>query len=250
MEAVLILFGFLYGATLGSFYNVVGLRIPKKESIVNPPSHCTTCNRRLTLIDLVPIFSYIFLRGKCRTCHSKISPIYMTTEIATGVLFAFAVWKVGLTTELGVALLLISLLAIITVSDIAYMVISDKVLLFFLPCLIVARVFSPLDPWWSSVLGAVFGFGFLLLIAIFSNGGMGGGDIKLFFLIGWVLGFVHTAMALILSAVIGLVLGVIILSINKKERKTPIPFGPSIAIATILVYFYGDIMLNWYKSLF
>ena len=106
MEIAYSIFFFIFGIVFGSFYNVVGLRVPKKESIVSPPSHCTSCQRRLTALDLVPIFSYIFLRGKCRTCGVKISPIYMATELLTGVLFAFSYWKLGFSAELVVALFL------------------------------------------------------------------------------------------------------------------------------------------------
>ncbi len=235
---------------MGSFYNVVGLRIPKKESIVSPPSHCTACNRRLTIIDLVPVLSYIGLRGKCRTCGGKISPIYMVTELVTGLLFAFATWHIGLEAELAVALLFISLLVIINVSDIAYMLIPDKILLFFLPFLIIARMFAPLDPWWYSLVGAVIGFSILLAIAVVSKGGMGGGDIKLFFLIGYVIGPIATLMTLFFASFIGMIVGIIVLKVRGQGRKTPVPFGPSIAAAAIIVYFYGQPILDWYWGLF
>lgn len=250
MEIVYASFALLFGLVFGSFFNVVGLRVPKKESIVHPPSHCTSCERRLTPIDLIPVFSYLFLGGKCRTCGSKISPIYMITELVTGLLFAFAVWKIGITVELIVALLFISLLGIIVVSDIAYMLIPDKVLLFFLPLLIIGRIVSPLEPWWDSLLGAVVGFGILFLIALISKGGMGGGDIKLFFLIGLVLGTIQTLLTLFIASVIGMIVGIIVLKVSGKGRKTPVPFGPSIAAAAIIVYFYGETIVNAYMGLF
>ena len=179
---------FIYGLVFGSFFNVVGLRVPKGESIVKPPSHCTVCDRNLTVKDLVPVFSYVFLKGKCRGCGTKIHWMYPVMELATGLLFAFAYSQLGFSIELVVALLFISMLVIITVSDIAYMLIPDKILLFFLVPLVVVRIFSPLNPWWDSIVGAVIGFGILFLIAVLSKGGMGGGDIKLFFVIGIVLG--------------------------------------------------------------
>lgn len=250
MEVVYTVFALLFGLVFGSFFNVVGLRVPKKESIVTPPSHCTSCNRQLTALDLIPVLSYLFLRGKCRRCGAKISPIYMVTELVTGLLFAFAVWKLGITFEMAVAILFISLLAIIVVSDIAYMLIPDKVLLFFLPFIVLGRVFSPLEPWWDSLLGAVVGFGVLLLIAVISKGGMGGGDIKLFFLIGLVLGTIPTLMTLFFASVIGMIVGIIVLKVSGKGRKTPVPFGPSIAAAAIIVYFYGEVIITWYMGLF
>lgn len=250
MEIVYTVFAGIFGLVFGSFYNVVGLRIPKKESIVTPPSHCVSCNRRLSAIDLIPFFSYVFLRGKCRTCGAKVSPIYAITELATGMLFAFATWKLGVTWELLVALLFISLLVIINVSDIAYMLIPDKILLFFLPLLIIGRIVSPLDPWWDSIVGAAVGFGLLLLIAVVSKGGMGGGDIKLFLLIGLVLGTVDTFVTLFLASIIGMIAGIIVLKIKGKGRKTPVPFGPSIVVAAIVVYFYGQQLMDMYLNLF
>jgi leader peptidase (prepilin peptidase)/N-methyltransferase len=249
MEILYTILFFIYGLIFGSFFNVVGLRVPKNESIVTPPSHCTICDRRLTFKDLVPVFSFVFLKGKCRGCGTKINWIYPVMELTTGVLFAFAFWKIGLSFELIVAILFITMLVIITVSDLAYMLIPDKVLLFFGVLLIIARAFSPLDPWWDSIIGAVGGFGILLLIAILSKGGMGGGDIKLFAVLGLVLGFIPTLLTLFLAAFIGAIVGVIHLRRSKQGRKTPIPFGPSIALAAIIVYFYGTQMLDWYTNL-
>lgn len=240
----------IFGTVFGSFFNVIGLRIPKKESIISPGSHCTNCQRQLTIFDLIPVISYALLRGKCRGCGVRFSPIYMITELLTGGLFAFAFWKIGWQPELVVALLFISLLMIINVSDIAYMIIPDKVLLFFLPLFILTRAFVPLEPWWDSVLGAIIGFGILLFIAVVSKGGMGGGDIKLFFVIGFVFGTVQTLLTLFLAAIIGMVVGIVILKIKNKGRKTPVPFGPSISLAAIIVYFYGELILQWYGSFF
>lgn len=240
------IFLFLFGLVFGSFYNVVGLRVPQKESIVQPPSHCTKCQRQLTALDLVPVLSYVFFGGKCRSCGNKIAWIYPVMELLTGLLFAFAYWQLGWSIEFIVALFFISLLVIIVVSDIAYMLIPNKVLLFFLPFLVIGRVLSPLTPWWDCAVGAVVGFGILYSIAVISNGGMGGGDIKLFFLIGLVLGTMHTLLTLFIAAVIGMIVGLVVLTKNKQGRKTPIPFGPSIALAAIIVYFYGDSLIDWY----
>ncbi|MFD1927294.1 prepilin peptidase [Sporosarcina siberiensis] len=250
MEYMYILMFFLYGIVFGSFFNVVGLRVPKKESIVSPPSHCTVCSRNLGVLDLVPVFSYVFLRGKCRKCKTEISFIYPSMEFLTGVLFAFSYYMLGFSMELIVALLFISLLIIITVSDIAYMLIPDKVLLPFAVVLLGLRLLVPLSPWWDSLLGAVIGFGVLYLIAVVSKGGMGGGDIKLFFVIGLVLGTLNTLLTLFLAALIGSIIGLIILKRSGKGRKTPVPFGPSIAIAAVIAYFWGADFVAWYGNLF
>ncbi|MEK5069493.1 prepilin peptidase [Sporosarcina sp. FSL K6-1508] len=250
MTIVITILFFIYGIVFGSFFNVVGLRIPKKESIVSPPSHCTTCDRKLEFLDLVPVFSYLFLKGKCRKCGSKISPIYPLVEFVTGVLFALSFYVLDFGSELVIAILFMSLLVIITVSDIAYMLIPDKVLLPFAVLLAGLRLFIPLEPWWDSFLGAAVGFGVLFLIAVVSKGGMGGGDIKLFFVIGLVLGTMNTLVTLFLAAVIGSIAGLIILKKTGQGRKTPIPFGPSIAGAAVIAYFWGADFVSWYGNLF
>lgn len=192
----------------------------------------------------------MFFEGKCRGCGTKIHWVYPVIELTTGVLFTFAYFQLGFTWEFFVSLFFISLLIIITVSDIAYMLIPDKILLFFLIPLIIGRIISPLTPWWDSAVGAIVGFGILLLVAMVSKGGMGGGDIKLFFVIGVVLGTVSTLVTLFLASVIGTVVGIITLKISKQGRKTPIPFGPSIAIAAIISFFYGQAIVDLYINLF
>lgn len=238
----------IFGLVFGSFYNVVGLRVPKNESIAFPPSHCIKCDRQLTALDLVPVFSYLFLRGRCRSCGEKIHWVYPLMEAITAALFAISFWQLGFQPELIIALIFVSLLVIITVSDIAYMLIPDKVLLPVGIVLLVLRLFIPLDPWWEALLGAAVGFGILLLIAIVSKGGMGGGDIKLFFVIGLVLGTSGTLLTLFFASLIGAIAGIVQLRVLNKDRKTPVPFGPSIALGAVITYFWGDALLNWYMN--
>ncbi len=249
MDIVYAVLFMMVGLVFGSFFNVVGIRVPKGASIVSPPSHCEECRRRLTAIDLVPVFSYLFLRGKCRSCGAKIGIVHPLMELLTGILYALAYVHFGFTLELGVTILFISLLVIITVSDMAYMLIPDKVLLSFALILIMMRICSPLDPWWDAMVGAAVGFGILLAIAIVSKGGMGGGDIKLFFVIGLVLGFKLTLVAMFISSFIGLIAGIVQLIWQKKGRKQPIPFGPWIAMGSVITYFYGLKILEWYTKL-
>ncbi|MBZ5201217.1 prepilin peptidase [Planomicrobium chinense] len=238
----------IFGLVFGSFYNVVGLRVPKNESIAFPPSHCTKCDRQLTALDLVPVFSYLFLRGRCRSCGEKIHWVYPLMEAITAALFAISFWQLGFQPELIVALIFVSLLVIITVSDIAYMLIPDKVLLPVGIVLLALRLFIPLDPWWDALLGAAVGFGILLLIAVISKGGMGGGDIKLFFVIGLVLGTSGTLLTLFFASLIGAIAGIVQLRVRNQDRKTPVPFGPSIALGAVITYFWGDALLNWYMN--
>ncbi|AYC29750.1 prepilin peptidase [Paenisporosarcina cavernae] len=241
---------FLYGLIFGSFYNVVGLRVPNDESIVHPPSTCPTCKHRLTWKDLVPVFSYMFLGGKCRHCKTSIPIFYPLMELLTGILFVYAYLQEGFSGELIVALLYVSLFVIITVSDLVYMIIPDKVLIILGLMLLAGRIISPLDPWWESLAGAIIGFFLLWLIAIVSKGGMGGGDVKLFLLIGLVSGSKGVLMTLFIASFIGAFIGVISILLFHQDRKTPIPFGPFIAIGALIVYFHGNQLLESYLNLF
>lgn len=251
MDLFWAIYVYIVGAIFGSFFNVVGLRVPKNESIVRPRSHCTNCKQQLSALELIPIFSYLLLRGKCRNCKVKISPIYFYIEFFTGLLFAFAYYFYGFTSELLVALFFISLLMIIFVSDIHYMIIPDKILLFFAPILLVIRLtIAPLSPWWDSFLGAIVGFVLLLIIAIVSRGGMGGGDIKLFAVIGIVVGWKGVLLTLIFACLFGTIIAGTMLLIGHLKRGEPIPFGPYITIGALITYFYGNEILHWYLQWF
>jgi len=241
---------FLYGITLGSFYNVVGLRVPLKKSIVKPKSHCSYCGHTLSKLEIIPVLSYMFVRGKCRGCKASISPLYPIFELLTGILFVLCPVILGWEAELLVAWTVISLMMIITVSDIQYMIIPDKVLLFFGSLLFAERIFIQLDPWWDSLLGAVVGFVLLYVIAVVSKGGMGGGDIKLFAVIGLVLGVELVLLTFFLSTLFGTVGGLIGMFTGKVKKSRPIPFGPFIVIGTLISYFYGNSLINWYLNLF
>ncbi|KAA0549237.1 prepilin peptidase [Bacillus sp. BGMRC 2118] len=238
---------FIVGLVLGSFYNVVGLRVPNNESIVKPRSACPRCHSTLTPLQLIPVFSYLFQGGKCRTCKTTISPLYPMMELATGVLFVAAPLIMGWSLELFVAWTFISLLVIIFVSDIKYMIIPDKVLIVFAVLLLAERLLlSPLTPWWDSLVGATVGIGMLMFIILISKGGMGGGDMKLFGVIGIVLGWKLVLLAFFLSTLIGTLLAMIGLVIGKVKRGQPFPFGPSIVIGSLITYFYGEHMISWY----
>lgn len=237
---------FFYGLTLGSFYNVVGLRVPVKKSIVAPRSACPNCGHQLTWLELIPVLSYMFQGGKCRQCKTGISPIYPLVELMTGLLFVSAPLVLGWTTELFVAWTLISLFMIIFVSDITYMLIPDKILIVFAGIFLVERIFIPLTPWWDSILGAAIGFTLLLLIAVVSKGGMGGGDIKLFALVGFVVGTKVMLLAFFLSTLYGAIFGIVALLLKKVKRGNPIPFGPFIGAGTLTAYYFYEKIVSMY----
>ncbi len=237
---------FVYGLLLGSFFNVVGLRVPLKKSIVTPRSACPTCGHQLTPFELIPVISYMLQKGKCRGCQSRISPIYPFFELLTGLLFAAAPYIVGWSGELVVALTLISMFMIITVSDIHYMIIPDKILIWFAGIFLLERIIWPLTPWWDSLLGAVAGFLLLLIIAVVSKGGMGFGDVKLYALLGLILGFKLVLLSFFLSTLYGAVIGSLALLFRIVKKRQPIPFGPFIAAGTLTAYFWGIELIDLY----
>ncbi|MCM3122584.1 MULTISPECIES: A24 family peptidase [Bacillaceae] len=243
------IFLFSYGLLLGSFYNVVGLRVPEGKSIVAPRSSCPKCGHQLMALELIPVLSYLFQRGKCRQCKVGISPVYPFFELLTGLLFAGAFLLKGWNYELLIALTLISLFIIITVSDLAYMIIPDRVLLVFAGIFALERIYQPLMPWWASLIGAAAGFILLLLIAFASKGGMGGGDIKLFALIGFAVGFKSMLLSFFFSTFFGAFFGIIGLLFGLVKKKQPIPFGPFIGIGTLTAYFFGEKIIDWYLNL-
>ncbi|ASK62967.1 prepilin peptidase [Virgibacillus phasianinus] len=250
MEITVTVIFFIFGLVFGSFFNVVGLRLPKNIPFMNDRSSCPLCNQTLSWYELIPVLSYILQFGRCRNCQASISPIYPIVELATGLLFALSYLKVGLEFELITALLLVSMLIIIFVSDIKYMLIPNKVLLFFLPFFLVMRLIHPVDSCWNSILGASAGAGITAIIILISKGGMGGGDMKLFGVLGIVLGLSNILLVFFLSTIIGAIIGILLLAFRLVDRKQAIPFGPYIVIAALVAYFCGNSIINWYGNLF
>ncbi|GAA0426007.1 A24 family peptidase [Virgibacillus salarius] len=237
---------FLVGLLFGSFYNVVGLRLPKQLSFIMNRSNCIHCSHQLHWYELIPILSFLCLKGRCSKCSNRISYLYPLIEISTGLLFVYSYLMLGWNSELIIALQLVSMLMIITVSDLTYMVIPNKLLLFFLPLFFILRIISPLTPWWSPLLGGLLGVCITMFIILISRGGMGAGDMKLFGVLGIVLGYEKLLLCFFLSCVVGAVFGMLLLVIKKIQRKQPVAFGPYIVIATLITYFYGDAIIDWY----
>ncbi|WP_338750437.1 A24 family peptidase [Bacillus sp. FJAT-52991] len=240
---------FLYGLVFGSFFNVVGCRVPIQRSFTFSRSACSCCHHQLTAIELIPILSYVKQKGRCMNCRTRISPIYIVVELITASLFTYAYIQFGIGLEWLLSITLISLLIIITISDVLYMVIPDKVLLFFSGLFVIERYLFPLEPWWDSFLGAAVGFCLLFLIAVITKGGMGGGDIKLFAVIGFVFGTEGVLLTFMLSTCLGAIGGLIGLCFGVIKRQQPFPFGPFIAASALIVLFSEDRILNWYQSL-
>ncbi|MGM9926564.1 MAG: prepilin peptidase [Bacillus sp. (in: firmicutes)] len=250
MQLLLSIYLTILGFILGSFYNVVGLRIPLEQSVIIPRSSCANCNKVLTPLELIPVFSYLFQKGKCRGCQASISPVYPIMELVTGILFAVSPLLVGWGNELVFCYALISLLVIITVSDLAYMVIPDKILIVFAVIFLVLQLTIREPDWLDLIFGAVIGFGLLLGIALVSKGGMGGGDIKLFALLGFILGVKQVLLTLFFSVFFGTAVGVLLIVMGVVKRRQPVPFGPFIALGALTTYYFSERLIYWYFGVF
>ena len=240
---------FLMGLFLGSFFNVLGIRVPNKESIMGR-SQCPNCGKTLGALELFPIIGYLILKGKCKECNTKISIKYPLMELITGVLFlsSFVFIQYNMI-EYILIVLFISLMVIITVSDMYYQTIPNIFLIIFLPLIFVLRIVSPIEMWYDGIIGGVIGFGFMYLIALygrfrFKQDALGGGDIKLYFIIGVVLGYQLVIVSLFFSALFGLIYSMII---RKKEGY--LPFVPFIFAGSMLTYFVGSGIIEWYVSI-
>ncbi|NJP36754.1 prepilin peptidase [Alkalicoccus luteus] len=237
MEMVLFV---LIGLIIGSFLTAAGLRIPDGQSIVYPPSRCPACSRRLRPWNLVPVLSYLLQRGRCSGCGERISILYPSGELAFAILAAASFYIFGWSWELAAALLFSAMLVMISVSDLRFMLIPDRILLAFgIPLALLRLTAAPLDPWWDAAAGSAGGFALLFAAAAASRGGLGGGDVKLYAIVGLMLGFSGMLMSLAASSILGLSAGLAGVLIRKWGRETEIPFGPFIAAGALLVYFAG-----------
>ncbi|WP_100012101.1 prepilin peptidase [Lentibacillus sediminis] len=250
MDIAIIFIFFLLGLIFGSFFNVVGLRLPQNIPFANDRSACPHCHTQLSWYENIPLISFLLQGGKCRHCKRRISFIYPAVELFTGGLFAISYINFGLDWELLTALLLVSMLMIIFVSDIAYMLIPNKVLLFFLPLMIGMRIIVPLEPWWSPIAGGLIGIAVVALIILVSRGGMGAGDMKLFGVLGIVLGTEKLLLTFFLSCTIGAIVGLVLLVGKVIDRKQPVPFGPYIVVAALISYFYGGELIRLYLNFY
>lgn len=235
--------------TLGSFLNVVAIRLLKKESITFPPSHCPSCQHRLGFLDLFPLISYLLLKGRCRYCHKIISPLYPFGEMLTVVTFLLVFHRIGLSPELLPAILLSTVLILSVLTDIREKVILDIITLPSIVIFLIVRIFVGEETFFTYLFGGLIGFGLLLLLAIVSKGGVGGGDIKLYAAVGVVLGPQLTILSLVFASFIGSIVGIILIVLKIKQKKEPIAFGPSIMVGTIAAYLYGKEIINWYYSI-
>ena len=239
----------LLGLAAGSFLNVAIDRLPKGESLVSPPSHCDSCKRRLAWWENVPLISYVLLRGRCRTCGTSISIRVLLVELGTGLLFAFLWWHYDPGLQLAIAAIYTCIFLVLAVIDLEHGLLLNKIVY---PSLLLALAFASFWPdlgWWRAFAGGAIGFGALLLPRLLYPKGMGLGDIKLAAFIGLVTGFPLVAMAFLLAAVGGGLVGVLLLVSRIKKRGEAIPFGPFLSAGALATLYYGqelwDIYTGW-----
>ncbi|SHE51246.1 leader peptidase (prepilin peptidase) / N-methyltransferase [Caldanaerobius fijiensis DSM 17918] len=244
---ILYIFVFIIGAIIGSFLNVVIYRVPREESITYPPSHCTRCGERLKAHELIPIISYILLKGRCSHCGERISPRYIAVEAITGLSFVLLFWKFGVSADAFFYALLVSMLISLSFIDLEHMIIPDKILAVGFIGGIVCRLID-LTGLHDYLIGVLLGFGLLFLIALIS-GGMGMGDAKLMGVIALYVDWKLVLSTLFLSFVIGAVISLILIASKVKGRKDYIPFGPFISVGAFISILFGYQLLNWYMTL-
>lgn len=236
---------FIYGLIIGSFLNLCIYRIPNNESISFPPSHCTSCDNRIKWYDLIPVISYVILKGRCRFCNEKISVMYPLIEAFTGIVFASLYYKYGLSFYFFKYAVFISILIVIGMIDLKTTDVYFNTIVFGTITGIAFTLLKFNNTILSNILGAVFAAGIIALIVILTKG-MGWGDVEICFVSGLYLGFRLSIIMLFLSFVLGAIIGIILIVLKRKSRKDFIPFGPFISLASIFTVFWGEKIINSY----
>ncbi len=246
----LYIFTFILGAVIGSFLNVLIYRIPRDISIVKPSSFCPHCNHKLAWYDLVPIISYMHLRGRCRYCKERISPQYIIVEVLTGISFLIAMWKLNLSIQFLKIAIFASLLIVIGAIDTIDGVVPDLIVF---PGIAIGIIFSLIEGK-QSFLDALLGMGFMaaffLLIILVSKGGMGEGDLTFGLLLGTFLGFRLSLVTLLIAFVGGAIISLLAVLLFKKGMKDRIPFAPFLSLGGFVAAIWGINIIQTYLNLF
>ena len=252
-EPLILVFSALFGAIVGSFLNVVILRLPRENaSIVFPASHCPKCEHPLAWYENIPVLSYIVQLGKCRHCKTSISLQYPTVELITALLAAALVHRFGLTPVTGGYFLFVAALIVIIFIDIHLQIIPDVI---SLPGIIAGFLFSFVNPmvdWLDSLIGILAGGGVLYAVATLyfllrKQDGMGGGDIKLLAMLGAFLGWQSLPFIVFFSSLTGSVIGIAALAAQKKGAQTRIPFGPFLSVAGLCYLFFSQEIIYFFN---
>ncbi|NTU42870.1 MAG: prepilin peptidase, partial [Nitrospirales bacterium] len=231
------IFSAVFGLIVGSFLNVCIYRIPRHISIITPSSRCPNCERPIRPWENIPVVSYLFLKGRCRGCGERISPVYPAVELLTGFLF----WAVFLSFGLGwytpLLFAFTAAMVVITFIDLEFQIIPDVIslpgaLIGLASCLILPDPFSVFQPlgFLNSIVGLLLGGGLFYLIAIVSRGGMGGGDVKMMAMVGAFMGWKAILLTTFIGSLSGSLVGIALMIFKGGTRKTKIPFGPFLAM--------------------
>lgn len=229
---------FVFGTVMGSFLNVVAVRLSKEESIIWPCSHCDSCNHKLKWYENIPIISYLFQKGRCNSCNAKIPISSLLMEVVTGVLYCTSYHSFGFSYEFVISLIFISSLITVIVADIEYMIIPDEVIgVSGIIIIVLELIFYGLEYTSEKIISGILAFIIMYVIKLigdklFKKESMGGGDIKLMFLFGIVIGFSLSICNIFLATFIAFPVAIFLL-ISRKDSL--IPFGPFLAMAAILM---------------
>jgi leader peptidase (prepilin peptidase) / N-methyltransferase len=246
----LIILAALLGGAWGSFAALVIDRWPRGESLVRPPSRCEGCDRGLTMREMVPVVSWLALRGRCRTCGAAIGRTAPLVEASCAALAAGAVAVYGITWNAVAVLVLVLVLVPVVVIDLRHRLIPDVLVLPALIPAIAAAILADPSRWWIPVAGALGSASFLFLLWVAHPGGMGLGDVKLAALIGAVLG-ASAVPALFIAFAAGALLGVVLLArLGARARKVAVPFGPFLAAGALAALWVGPLLIDWYAGRF
>lgn len=228
---------FIFGLVLGSFYNVIALRTLSGESLAFPPSHCAKCNHRLSLFDLVPILSWLFLKGKCRYCRDKISPIYPIGELLTAFSYTFIVYQFGFTMTALIQIVFITAMIWSTMTDLKATMVPDRFIVIGLIAVLILRIIHGENLVYY-LISSIISFAILFVIFWLSGGKMGGADVKLYSLIGLSIGVMDAMGSLFYASVIALLFQIplIIKNKGKIDRTKEIPFVPFITLGVLCTY--------------
>ncbi|HAK88771.1 MAG TPA: prepilin peptidase [Nitrospiraceae bacterium] len=251
---------FIFGLIVGSFLNVCIHRIPRGKSIVSPSSACPACNTPIKPWDNIPVLSYIILRGKCRKCGEGISIHYPTVELLNAALYWSVLNSFGIGWHLPVVLAFASAMVVITFIDLDFQVIPDVITLPGIIIGLISASFLLPDPFSlqpsalslsivgfkNSVTGLLLGGGLFYLIAVLSRGGMGGGDIKMMAMVGAFMGWKAVFLTTFIGSLTGSIVGISLMVFKGKGRKTKIPFGPFLALGSLITLFFGGEIIRWY----
>lgn len=238
----------VFGLVFGSFFSLVGDRIPRGESIITPRSHCAKCHRPLKFYDLIPLLSYFLLKGKCRYCSCKIPLLDPLIECFTAIGFIIVSFYSSTISEYLVGCGLFSLLMIVTITDLKTMIIPDKIIIAFLCYFLVIRgiYFYP-NHFEQDLIGCFYGLSCPLCIWLFNRKGLGLGDVKLFALLGFILGSELILLCIILACIFGMLFYLVgTLKIKLMACRSIIPFAPFIALGAFITYLWGGKFLLFF----